>query len=279
MNNTTYEIRENSQYNSREIYFSGKPEADTREALKSLKMRWNPKKSCWYGFATEAEIISAIRNAEATTEPGTGAIIVTDGYMGGGAVYGSKSGLHLYGAELSAAIRKDIKAAGIKGVTVRCKTYSGGQSIGITATIERADIKHDFMIDDSDLLHLLNKYGAYDGEKWVYYSKELDSCESAAWIELREKVSRHEREKYSKDQQLNHYYLDQYPEIMPEFIAKLKKVLDIVRAYNYDASNSMVDYFDTNFYYNIDTKPGKSWTAVADTTDIDRAAAAETKTA
>lgn len=55
-----YEIRENSEYNSREVYFTGKPAAETREALKTLKMRWNGKKSCWYGYATAEDIAAAI---------------------------------------------------------------------------------------------------------------------------------------------------------------------------------------------------------------------------
>lgn len=55
-----YEIRENSEYNSREVYFTGKPAAETREALKALKMRWNGKKSCWYGYAAAEDIAAAI---------------------------------------------------------------------------------------------------------------------------------------------------------------------------------------------------------------------------
>ena len=35
----------------------------------------------------------------------------------------------------------------------------------------------------------------------------------------------------------------------------IKKVNSIISAYRYDESNSMVDYFDTNFYYDIHTKP------------------------
>lgn len=57
---TTYTIRENSEYNSREIYFDGKPAAETREALKALKMRWHGVKKCWYGYATAEDIAAAI---------------------------------------------------------------------------------------------------------------------------------------------------------------------------------------------------------------------------
>ena len=34
-------------------------------------------------------------------------------------------------------------------------------------------------------------------------------------------------------------------------LEKIIKINDIITAYRYDASNSMVDYFDTNFYYDI----------------------------
>ena len=56
----TYEIRENTQYNSNEIYFDSKPAAEVLTALRGLKMRWNPKKGCWYGFAAQNDILAAI---------------------------------------------------------------------------------------------------------------------------------------------------------------------------------------------------------------------------
>ena len=255
----TYHISENTEYNSREVYFSGKPAAETREALKALKMRWNHKKSCWYGYAAEHEIIAAIQGAELTANPEQGATVTTEGYMGGGAYYGAKSGQYLYGADLAAAIRADIKAAGIKGVTIRCKTYSGGQSITATVTIERGDLVQGYRIDDRDLLHDLNNHGAFDGERWMYYSKELDDPET--WSDLAEKVSAYEINKYHKPQSINHYHIENYHEIGAAFIAKLQKIRDIITAYRYDESNSMVDYFDTNFYYDLHTKPGKSWAA------------------
>lgn len=39
-----YEIKPNEQFKSLEIYFTEKPEAATRDALKALRFRWNPKK-------------------------------------------------------------------------------------------------------------------------------------------------------------------------------------------------------------------------------------------
>ncbi|MGN0487008.1 MAG: hypothetical protein ACI4GB_07215 [Acutalibacteraceae bacterium] len=82
-----YEIRENTQFNSKEIYFTGKPSQEVRDALKALKFRWHSVKKCWYGFADERTLINAIldTNTEEQDEPAT---VTTDGYLGGGAVYG-----------------------------------------------------------------------------------------------------------------------------------------------------------------------------------------------
>ena len=54
-----YSIIENQRFNSLEISFEGKPDEETRTALKSLGFRWNPKKSIWYGFAE----VEAVKNA------------------------------------------------------------------------------------------------------------------------------------------------------------------------------------------------------------------------
>jgi hypothetical protein len=86
-------------------------------------------------------------------------------------------------------------------------------------------------------------------------------CSGTGTIDLTAKVSAYEINKYSKAQSINHYHIENYHEIGAAFIAKLKRIRDIITAYRYDESNSMVDYFDTNFYYDIDTKPGKSWAA------------------
>lgn len=42
-----------------------------------------------------------------------------------------KSGKYIYGAELSKAIREELKRQGIKGVSVSCKTYTGWQHITV----------------------------------------------------------------------------------------------------------------------------------------------------
>lgn len=263
---TNYEIRENHQYNSREVYFDGKPSRATLDAMKALKMRWNHVKSCWYGYAQEHELVSAIiandRDGEDITgEKTEGATVYTVGYLGGGAVYGSKSDKHLYGADLSKAIREDIKAAEIKGASVRCKSYSGGQSITVTlslpasAYVTKEQFAADYRIPTSASWIY---YEDEDGKSQTisisdYYSREI-SAEGQEKIRISAAASEYHREAEIENE-LNQYHLDKYTVYTPQTMEIIKKVNSIINAYRYDESNSMVDYFDTNFYYTICTKP------------------------
>lgn len=153
-----YTITKNAEFGSLEVRFDEKPADTVRLALKRLKMRWHGVNKCWYGYASESALVAAILENAPEEQPAT---VYTDGYMGGGAVYGSKSNKALYGADLSAAIRADIKAAGIKGVTVKCKSYSGGQSI--TATIRTSPADY---VDEADYIAAYRVRGnwVYDGE-------------------------------------------------------------------------------------------------------------------
>lgn len=77
---STYEIKINSQFGSREIYFNEKSAEEVREALKALHFRWNVKKSCWYGFADEETISAAIGNSSDNWQPIEGAVNAPVGY-------------------------------------------------------------------------------------------------------------------------------------------------------------------------------------------------------
>lgn len=263
---TNYEIRENPQFNSREVYFDGKPSRATLDALKALKMRWNHVKACWYGFAQECDLINAIitndRDGEDITgEKTEGATVYTNGYLGGGAVYGSKSDKHLYGADLSKAIREDIKAAGIKGASVRCKTYSGGQSITVTLSLPQSAYvsKEQFTVDYRiSTSFCCIDYEDEDGKLQSihvdkYYSSKT-SAEEQERIRIAAAKYEYKREAESEND-LNCFRLEKCKVYTPETIENIKKVNSIIAAYRYDESNAMVDYFETNFYYTICTKP------------------------
>lgn len=92
------------------------------------------------------------------------------------------SGKYLYGAELSKAIREELKRQGIKGVSVSCKTFTGGQRI----TVKVKAVADDFAKATGD--------------------------------------------RYSE-----------------AFRSKLSRINAVLDTYNYDNSNCMFGFFDTNF--------------------------------
>lgn len=244
-----YEITKNAEFGSLEVRFDEKPADTVRLALKRLKMRWHGVNKCWYGYANESDLVAAILENTPEEQPAT---VCTDGYMGVGAVYGSKSNKALYGADLSAAIRADIKAAGIKGVTVKCKSYSGGQSI--TATIRTSPADY---IDEADYIAAYRVRGnwVYDGERSVY-SGDFYNMSAEEQERLRVAAARYEYARYTTTKQdINQYHIDKYTHLTATALERVQRIKTIIEAYRYDESNSMVDYFDTNFYYHICTAP------------------------
>lgn len=248
----TYEIRSNPQFGSHEIYFDGKPSEEVRNALKALKFRWHGVKRCWYGYASEGAIADAIVGASTEAEPAT---VIGEGYMGGGAVYGSKSNRHLYGSDLSAAIRADIKAAGIKGVTVKCKTYSGGQSLTATVKVAPADY--------IPWEKFLEGYQISPSTAWIYYGpgageymhiEKYYSLDGDERERIRTAAAAYEWQKVTTKEQTVHR-LSWVNWLTEAARGKLEQLDEIIAAYRFDESNGMVDYFHTNFYYDIDLKP------------------------
>lgn len=252
-----YEITCNTQFGSKEIYFDGKPSEEIRNALKALKFRWHGIKKCWYGFADESTLISAIlgTNDNETEDPAT---VTTDGYMGGGAIYGSKSRLGLYGQELKKAIAQDIKKAGIKGVTLSMKNSS------LTATVKVSS--EDFV----SLEEYIKLYEIQYNQYWIEYIDDegirtsihtekyfnLDSYEEREKI----RVSAAELDYKKRTEErlyLNEYYLEKNKQFTPSAMEKIQKINSIITAYHFDESNAMVDYFHTNFYYTLVTVPTK----------------------
>lgn len=249
----TYNITYNSQYNSHEIYFDGKPSEAVREALKALKFRWHSIKRCWYGYGSEESIAAAITGTTTDEEP---AAVVGDGYLGGGAVYGSKSNRYLHGADLSAAVRADLKKAGIKGATVKIHTYSGGQSLTVTVKLAPADYL--------PFNEYLDNYRITGGTAWIYFGDSADgyihadkywSASGADQERIRKAAAEYEYCKVTTKECA--YSIRNIDFLKPEAKTRIEQIDDIVAAYRYDCSNSMVDYFDTNFYYDIVLKPSE----------------------
>ena len=257
----TYTINTNTTFNSIEISFDHKPSEKVLEALKSLRFRWHNAKKLWYGFATDSAVISAIQNAEQEDNPLAAVTIYSDGYLGAIKTDGINSNKYLYGSDLSAAIRQHLKQAGIKGCTVSCKSYTGGQHLYVkiklnpaTDVIPFEDYLAQYYVSPSRWYYYDNNE-TYPASMHGEYYYSLDAQEQEAMLPRFAAYDYYKR--ILKGERLNEYHLttEKYPEFTPEFFKKIADINEIVRSYRYDDSNSMVDYFDTNFYYDLETVP------------------------
>lgn len=279
-----FTITPGTKPNAIEISFNEMPSEAVRTAIKSLKMRWNKAKHVWWGFVTEEAATQAITGAEAEAEQTAQKTIeeiqseyytdVTEGYMGANALVGSKSNISLYGSALSKAIREDLKKAGIK-CTARCSTYSGGQHLTVTLEVTKADF-----VSEEEYIKAYDLYERFHCTDWIYlpHTKENISRDALLYSgndiytdeqreEIRIILAKDEYSKYWNSGEKNSWGGTNNAEIMPYrwehkeymmFTEKAFKRMElaerIVRAYRYDDSNSMVDYFDTNFYYDLVVK-------------------------
>lgn len=246
----TYAINYNHDFGSYEITFDGKPSEAVRDALKALKFRWHSVKRCWYGYGVcEETIAAAIVGTTTEEEP---ASVIGDGYLGGGSVYGSKSNKYLYGSDLSAAVRADLKAAGIKGVTVKCHTYAGGQSLDVTCKFAPGDyLPRSEFIENYRIRG--NCYWIYTGSDSIHIDSYY-AADAAEQERIRIAAAAYAYDTATTtEQQIHHVSRVDY--LTAEAQEKLERVNAIVAAYNYDCSNAMVDYFETNFYWTIYIKP------------------------
>ena len=244
---TTYTINHNDQYNSLEIFFDGKPDEAVRSALKGLKFRWHRIKKCWYGFADEETVRAAIESNPLSEYGST----FKDGYMGGIAWEGNHSNEPLYGASLTKALRDAFKKCGIKGVTVRSHSYSGGQSVYITITPFAGDLLTlDEYVKASSLFDF-QSFGYVRDPENDYREVLLQTAENGPKEEydrLLRAVAKNYYDRVVEGNSINERYFDEEKIFTDQFKKRLLAIKRIVDSYNHDDSNSMVDYFDRGFY-------------------------------
>lgn len=179
----------NNELNGIEITFDGKPSAVIRDMLKEAGFRWHRYKKIWYAKqSAEREEVAkkAIQKADNTTtlsySDWTGSS--ERGYMGATKWVGSKSCNHLYGAELSKAIREDLKAHGITGVTVRSNRAGYSDSITATIKINKSDILDPSKVyigwnDTISIYHANDKYVGVYSDEVVNKIRLVDACLSS----------------------------------------------------------------------------------------------------
>lgn len=247
-------LKENTEKNGIELSFTEKPDTDTLTALKANGFRWHNKRKIWYAKKTEErlEIAETIASGDVKNRIGG---TTKPGYMGGIEWVGNNCKA-LYGSDLAKVFRQEFKTYGIKGVTVRAGKATYTDDFTFTVKTTASDyISLDEYVKNYTINDLV------DGRAWIKNIDGSDLFTDKFWdldgdtqhkiLEYNAKID-YERE--TQDLQLNHYYIDRYKAFTTAMIEKLDLLNKIILSYNHDDSNDQVDYFDTNFYYNIDIK-------------------------
>lgn len=187
--------------------------------------------------------------------------VASDGYMGAIKTTGSKSAVYLRDAVLSKEIRQALQEVlapelSKSDVRVRKESYSMGRSIHITLRLDKS--KYAPTRDEYKAKVVGNtKRGEYT---WIRTEDGKDIFHEAYWgmtEEKKRKVEQATAEQYAvwnydrDTTNINQYHISN-EDMLNDEGKKIVEVADqVIKAFNYDDSNSQVDYFDTNFYYDL----------------------------
>lgn len=185
----------------------------------------------------------------------------SDGYMGAIKTTGSKSRVYLGDAELSKQIRQALQAVlapelSKSDVRVRKESYSMGRSIHITLRLDKgkyAPTRDEYKQSVADNVKRRKYTWIRTGDGKDIFHEAYDKMTE----DEKRKVEQATAEQYAvwnydrDTTDINHYHIDT-EEMLTEDGKEIVRVANrVIRAFNYDDSNAMVDYFDTNFYYNL----------------------------
>ena len=185
----------------------------------------------------------------------------SDGYMGATKTTGSKSQVYLGDAELSKQIRQALQqvlAPELRksDVRVRKESYSMGRSIYITLRLD----KNKYAPTREEFKQIVIENIKRQRYNWIQNGDGKDVFHEAYWGMTDEE--KRKAEQATAEQQaiwnydgdtidINQYHIDKEHMLTDDGKKIIEVANQVVRAFNYDDSNSMVDYFDTNFYYNL----------------------------
>ena len=185
----------------------------------------------------------------------------SDGYMGAIKTTGSKSSVYLMDADLSKQIRQalqDVLAPELSksDVRVRKESYSMGRTIHVTLRLDKS--KYAPTRDEYKAIVVDNiKRRRYN---WIKDGDGKDVFHEAYWGMTDEEKRKAEDKtaeqymvwEYDRDAtDINQYHIDDEGMLNDAGKEIVSVANRVIKAFNYDDSNSMVDYFDTNFYYDI----------------------------
>lgn len=187
--------------------------------------------------------------------------VASDGYCGAVKTTGSKSQVYLGDAELSKQIRQalqDVLAPELSksDVRVRKESYSMGRTIHITLRLD----KSKYAPTRDEYKQTIVDNVKRDRYTWIRTEDGKDVFHEAYWGMTEDE--KRKAEQATAEQQaiwnydrgtadINHYHIDKEDMLTEDGKEIVRVANQVIRAFNYDDSNAMVDYFNTNFYYNL----------------------------
>lgn len=264
-----FTIAHNDQFNSLEISFNGKPSAEVRDALKALRFRWHGQKKVWYGYATQDAVIDAIAGADTTTAQDT----ATGAGKAQERAKAVRKSINLdgiennrktcSGAELAAVIRADLKARGATGVTIRAGKATHTDTITATVTMSAEDFRSVEEVAARggwEQFFRAQNYGVDVGGVWYHNAGKNSISSGSRWDDASENSNADILRQFWRDRlprfSVNHYHMERKncPEITDTAFERLDSIYKIINSYNWDHSDSMTDYYDVGFYFDMNIK-------------------------
>lgn len=187
--------------------------------------------------------------------------VASEGYMGAIKTTGSKSDVYLRDAELSKQIRQALQEVlapelSKSDVKVRKESYSMGRTIHITLRLDKSkyaltrDEFKQIVIDNvkRDRYHWLTTESGKEVLHEVYRSMTDDEKRKTEQATAEQQAVWN----YDRDTLEIDTYRIEKEDMLTEDGKKIVEVANqVIKAFNRDDSNAMVDYFDTNFYYDL----------------------------
>lgn len=187
--------------------------------------------------------------------------VASDGYMGATKTTGSKSVIYLRDAVLSKEIRKalqEILAPELSksDVRVRKESYSMGRTIHITLRL----VKSKYAPTRDEFKQIVIENIKRQRYNWIQNGEGKEAFHEAYWGMTEEQKRKAEQAtaeqqaiwNYDRDTvDINQYHIDKEDMLTEDGKEIVRVANQVIKAFNYDDSNSQVDYFDTNFYYNL----------------------------
>jgi len=187
--------------------------------------------------------------------------VASDGYLGAIKTTGSKSAIYLRDAELSKQIRQALQQVlapelSKSDVKVRKESYSLGRTIHITLRLDKskyAPTRDEFkqMIVDNVKRRKYTWLRTEDG-KDIFHEAYNNMTEDEKRKVEQATAEQYAVWNYDRDTtDINQYHIDNEEMLNDEGKEIVRVANQVVKAFNYDDSNAQVDYFDTNFYYDL----------------------------